>query len=433
MDENVKPIVSEDLRKWFREKWVRFGPDGEVRGDCARGSESEGKPKCLPAADAAALGKEGRSKAARRKRREDSNPNRRGKAIMVKTKIDEAFDSKEGKETLERYKTKASNVQRALPSLKREFERKIKKAEALAAQHSPGGKLPRGVGRNPSIATKAREEAAKAKKSLEVFNRWDANRTKGLERAEKRLEETTNNSIVRIHVLGQNVVVHKWDDDAGGTYREVIHHSSPKAAQTYARTLHRARGRDAELVIKGSKQINEASDLHCPECGTNHGKDRENPQDKTCNQCGHKFKNIHGFKSETDNDDEAATWMRNFMEEVKPYVSKAGKQWQVLNHDGKVVFSHTDKNDAIAHLRANYDKYRDPKHTNIGEDLESHWKARAAKFHSAGETSQAAGNYPTATKQFNVAGRIRDRLINRGMNKIRKNLDDMKKMRDGQQ
>jgi hypothetical protein len=30
--------MEEDLKKWFKEKWVRFGPDGKIRGDCARGS-----------------------------------------------------------------------------------------------------------------------------------------------------------------------------------------------------------------------------------------------------------------------------------------------------------------------------------------------------------------------------------------------------------
>jgi len=78
--------LDEDLRKWFKQKWVRFGPDGKIRGACARGSEKEGKPKCLPQAKAHALGKKGRASAAARKRREDPNPNRRGKAINVKTK-----------------------------------------------------------------------------------------------------------------------------------------------------------------------------------------------------------------------------------------------------------------------------------------------------------------------------------------------------------
>lgn len=78
--------VDENLHKWFKEKWVRFGPDGKIRGDCARGSESEGKPKCLPQSKAHSLGKKGRASAAARKRREDPNANRSGKAINVSTK-----------------------------------------------------------------------------------------------------------------------------------------------------------------------------------------------------------------------------------------------------------------------------------------------------------------------------------------------------------
>ena len=78
--------VNENLRDWFKDKWVRFGPDGKIRGDCARGSESEGKPKCLPQSKAHALGKKGRASAAARKRRQDPNPNRSGKAINVSTK-----------------------------------------------------------------------------------------------------------------------------------------------------------------------------------------------------------------------------------------------------------------------------------------------------------------------------------------------------------
>ena len=85
-NEDVAEDLDENLRKWFKDKWVRFGPDGKIRGDCARGSEKEGKPKCLPQSKAHALGKKGRATAAARKRREDPNPNRSGKAINVKTK-----------------------------------------------------------------------------------------------------------------------------------------------------------------------------------------------------------------------------------------------------------------------------------------------------------------------------------------------------------
>ena len=84
--QGVAEGLDEDLRKWFKDKWVRFGPDGKIRGDCARGSEKEGKPKCLPQSKAHALGKKGRATAASRKRREDPNANRSGKAINVKTK-----------------------------------------------------------------------------------------------------------------------------------------------------------------------------------------------------------------------------------------------------------------------------------------------------------------------------------------------------------
>jgi hypothetical protein len=86
--------MEEDLKKWFKEKWVRFGPDGKIRGDCARGSSSEGKPKCLPQAKAQALGKKGRASSAAKKRREDPNPERRGAARNVATRVGEASVTK---------------------------------------------------------------------------------------------------------------------------------------------------------------------------------------------------------------------------------------------------------------------------------------------------------------------------------------------------
>ena len=86
MSEEFIESLDDNLRKWFKEKWVRFGPDGKIRGACARGKSSEGKPKCRPLASARAMGKKGRAKAARRKRREDPNPERKGKAKNVKTK-----------------------------------------------------------------------------------------------------------------------------------------------------------------------------------------------------------------------------------------------------------------------------------------------------------------------------------------------------------
>lgn len=88
---HIHERLDEDLRKWFKQKWVRFGPDGRIRGACARGSEGEGKPKCLPQKKAWALGKKRRATAARRKRREDPNPEREGRAKNVATKESQNF------------------------------------------------------------------------------------------------------------------------------------------------------------------------------------------------------------------------------------------------------------------------------------------------------------------------------------------------------
>jgi len=83
-----KPEVTENLRDWFgKEKWVRMDTKGNIKGPCARGSAKEGKPKCLPQAKAHALGKKGRASAAQKKRREDPDPNRRGPAKNVATKV----------------------------------------------------------------------------------------------------------------------------------------------------------------------------------------------------------------------------------------------------------------------------------------------------------------------------------------------------------
>lgn len=82
--QSFKHYLGEDLRKWFKQKWVRMDTKGNIKGDCAR-EPGEGKPKCLPQAKAHAIGKEARASAARRKRREDPNPERRGAPINVRT------------------------------------------------------------------------------------------------------------------------------------------------------------------------------------------------------------------------------------------------------------------------------------------------------------------------------------------------------------
>jgi hypothetical protein len=87
MNGPIKEDVMEDLRDWFKDKWVRMDTKGNIKGDCAR-EPGEGKPKCLPLAKARAMDKDDRATAARRKRREDPVADRTGKGgspINVRT------------------------------------------------------------------------------------------------------------------------------------------------------------------------------------------------------------------------------------------------------------------------------------------------------------------------------------------------------------
>jgi pterin-4a-carbinolamine dehydratase len=95
----LSPIqLAENLRDWFKkDKWVRMDTKGNIKGPCAR-EPGEGKPKCLPQAKAHALGKKGRAAAAQKKRREDPDPNRRGPAKNVATKVREQATRRDPKD-----------------------------------------------------------------------------------------------------------------------------------------------------------------------------------------------------------------------------------------------------------------------------------------------------------------------------------------------
>jgi len=81
-------IYADDLDKWFKEKWVRIGANGEIMGPCGAREEKEGKPKCLPRAKAQAMSKEERQTIVARKRKADPDPERKGPAKMVSSKVD---------------------------------------------------------------------------------------------------------------------------------------------------------------------------------------------------------------------------------------------------------------------------------------------------------------------------------------------------------
>jgi len=81
-------LHADDLDKWFKEKWVRIGANGEILGPCGAREEKEGKPKCLPEAKAQSMSKEERQTIVARKRKADPNPERKGPAKNVSSKVD---------------------------------------------------------------------------------------------------------------------------------------------------------------------------------------------------------------------------------------------------------------------------------------------------------------------------------------------------------
>ena len=81
-------VHADDLEQWFKKEWVRIGANGEILGECGGREEKEGKPKCLPKAKAEALSKEERQTIVARKRKSDPNPDRKGPAKMVSSKVD---------------------------------------------------------------------------------------------------------------------------------------------------------------------------------------------------------------------------------------------------------------------------------------------------------------------------------------------------------
>tara|TARA_B100001939_G_scaffold345243_1_gene361359 strand:- start:1494 stop:2165 length:672 start_codon:yes stop_codon:yes gene_type:complete len=91
-----KEAVEENLRAWFGKGkkggaggggWDRYNTKGERIGKCGDSKKGEGKPKCLSKSRAASLrakgGKKAIGAAVRKKRREDPNKNRKGKAKNV--------------------------------------------------------------------------------------------------------------------------------------------------------------------------------------------------------------------------------------------------------------------------------------------------------------------------------------------------------------
>jgi hypothetical protein len=90
--------VHEDLRNWFKDKWVNIGKKDKSgkHPPCGTSGKKRAYAKCVPASKASSMSKKDKESATRRKRRAQNKKNRGGsqsagqgkKPIMVKTKAE---------------------------------------------------------------------------------------------------------------------------------------------------------------------------------------------------------------------------------------------------------------------------------------------------------------------------------------------------------
>lgn len=57
-----------ELAKWRKEKWVRIGTDGSIKGACGTSKNKKNPDRCLPLAKAKSLSKAERARTARKKK-----------------------------------------------------------------------------------------------------------------------------------------------------------------------------------------------------------------------------------------------------------------------------------------------------------------------------------------------------------------------------
>ena len=81
---NCGNIVNENLRKWFKQKWVNIGKKKKGGGHppCGTSGKSRGYAKCVPASKAAGMSKKQKASATRRKRAAQNKAGRGGTSSL---------------------------------------------------------------------------------------------------------------------------------------------------------------------------------------------------------------------------------------------------------------------------------------------------------------------------------------------------------------
>tara|TARA_R100001591_G_scaffold109579_2_gene119909 strand:- start:429 stop:671 length:243 start_codon:yes stop_codon:yes gene_type:complete len=71
-----------ELKKWVKQKWVRIGRDGKIKGPCGTSKNKKNPDRCLPLAKARRLSKKQLAATARKKKAAGS----RGKQFVSNTR-----------------------------------------------------------------------------------------------------------------------------------------------------------------------------------------------------------------------------------------------------------------------------------------------------------------------------------------------------------
>jgi hypothetical protein len=65
--ERLQEIITESLRDWFKQKWVRIDTAGNITGPCGTMKPGKATTRCLPKAKALSLTKAERAATSRKK------------------------------------------------------------------------------------------------------------------------------------------------------------------------------------------------------------------------------------------------------------------------------------------------------------------------------------------------------------------------------
>ena len=71
-----------ELARWRKEKWVRIGTDGSIKGECGTSKNKKNPDRCLPLKKAQSMTKAERAETARKKKSEGGSK----KQIVSNTK-----------------------------------------------------------------------------------------------------------------------------------------------------------------------------------------------------------------------------------------------------------------------------------------------------------------------------------------------------------